>query len=99
MKTISLPIRFAVSVSACLGDWLKLDDFQSANAAKLPTEDGWTVDRHTTAVVESLPGQSANQALRTEHGDGDVKRHDIVCHRGALRVPPGKTANVFLRFF
>ena len=112
IRFLAVVVFGAVTVPGlCRGDWLKVDDFQaeaaSARLAKenqlthmgdrVPQDNGWIVDRSTTALLDDVPGQPGNRALRVEHG-AQAKSHDIVYHRGVLRIAPGKTGTVFLRF-
>ncbi|MEI6645636.1 MAG: glycoside hydrolase family 3 C-terminal domain-containing protein [bacterium] len=88
------------------GEWTKIDDFQSYSQAKLTSgENGWRCynDKITTATVCSDVLAVGNQAAKIVHGDDSIEKnhnfkHDVFYHRGALNIPPGGTATVFMRF-
>ncbi len=83
----------------CHADWMLVDRFQATASGGNPAVDlGWTVDRGNGATVETVPGTSGDLAVRVHHLKADSGNHDIMFNRGFLRLRPGATGTVFLRF-
>ena len=88
------------------GEWTKIDDFQSYPQAKLTKgENGWRCynDKITTVTVSSDELAPGNLAAKIHHGDDTIEKnhnykHDVFSHNGAVNIPPGGTATLYLRF-
>ena len=92
--------------NCCLGAWTKIDDFQVYSPGKLAQDtNGWSCrnDKITTVTVSSDELAPGNLAAKIHHGDDSIEKngnfkHDSFSHNGAVNVPPGATATLYLRF-
>ena len=91
--------------NCCLGAWTKIDDFQGYSPGKLAGEaNGWKCfnDKITTVTVSSDELAPGNLAAKIHHGDDSIEKngnfkHDVISHNGAVNIPPGATATLYLR--
>jgi beta-glucosidase len=105
--------RIAISIMALglsagltLADWTKIDDFQSTSQGRLERDaNGWRCfnDKITTVTICSDELAPGNLAAKIHHGDDGIEpngnyKHDVLSHHGAVNIPPGGVATIYLRF-
>lgn len=89
----------------CFGEWTKIDDFQGYPPGKLARDtNGWKChnDKITTVTVSPDELAPGNLAAKIHHGDDSIEKnnnykHDVLSHSGAVSIPPGATATLYLR--